>query len=280
MVAPGSGWSLPQVAFTFRHHVTPDLARIDCTATCVPGLFVKSTNKHQTDLLHIAATSSSCYICSLVSSSPSWCRQSLWSYGRCRSVHIHNPEALCCGWKKKQVFSLSWICLQNLPPPVLPVVILIIEGASFKNLKIARSENGIVNDGTLLEARWLGKALIMWCRLLLVAGRVAPRLMELLAGLVLKIQLYCLVTTLWVVYWTATFTEKPSLEVDVAQGQFSVPLSKFYSNDKHLIDNFPPRLLDFKCLKSRWRAVYVWFSRVHLWWIKVLTLCRPIMVQV
>ena len=102
--------------------------------------------------------------------------------------------------KKKQVYSLSWICLQNLPPPVLPVVILIIEGASFKNLKIARSENGIVNDGTLLEARWLGKALIMWCRLLLVAGRVAPRLMELLAGLVLKIQLYCLVTTFWVVF--------------------------------------------------------------------------------
>ena len=63
-----------------------------------------------------------------------------------------------CVVAEKKVFSLSWICLQNLPPPVLPVVILIIEGASFKNLKIARSENGIVNDGTLLEARWLGKA--------------------------------------------------------------------------------------------------------------------------
>ena len=116
----------------------------------------------------------------------------------------------------------------------------------------------------MLEARRLREALILRGRILLVAGRVAPGLVELLAGLVLKIQLYCLVTTLWVVYWTATFTEKPSLEVDVAQGQFSVPLSKFYSNDKHLIDNFPPRLLDFKCLKSRWRAVYVWFSRVHL----------------
>merc|ERR1719264_786281 len=29
----------PQAAFTFCHHVTPDLARIDCSA--VPGLFVK-----------------------------------------------------------------------------------------------------------------------------------------------------------------------------------------------------------------------------------------------
>lgn len=82
------------------------------------------------------------------------------------------------------VLSIS-ITLRPCVVAVLPVVILIIEGASFKNLKIARSENGIVNDGTLLEARWLGKALIMWCRLLLVAGRVAPRLMELLAGLVL-----------------------------------------------------------------------------------------------
>ena len=40
MVPPGSGHSLPQAAFTFCHHVTPDLARIDCNATCVPGLFV------------------------------------------------------------------------------------------------------------------------------------------------------------------------------------------------------------------------------------------------
>ena len=29
----------PQAAFTFCHHVTPDLARIDCST--VPGLFVK-----------------------------------------------------------------------------------------------------------------------------------------------------------------------------------------------------------------------------------------------
>jgi len=35
---------------------------------------------------------------------------------------------------------------------VLPVVIFVIEGAPFQNLKIARSENGIVNDGSLLEA--------------------------------------------------------------------------------------------------------------------------------
>ena len=47
MVPPGSGQSLPQAAFTFCHHVTPDLARIDCSATCVPGLFVTSANKHQ-----------------------------------------------------------------------------------------------------------------------------------------------------------------------------------------------------------------------------------------
>ena len=33
----------PQAAFTFCHHVTPDLARIDCSATCVPGLFVKQS---------------------------------------------------------------------------------------------------------------------------------------------------------------------------------------------------------------------------------------------
>ena len=32
-----------QAAFTFCHHVTPDLARIDCSATCVPGLFVKQS---------------------------------------------------------------------------------------------------------------------------------------------------------------------------------------------------------------------------------------------
>ena len=111
---------------------------------------------------------------------------------------------------------------------MLPIVILIIEGAPFQNLKIARAENGIVNDGSLLEAWGLRKALILGSWLLLVAGRVAPRLVvELLAGLVLKIQLYCLVTTFWVVYWTATFTNKPSLEVDAAQGQFSCPLPKF-----------------------------------------------------
>jgi len=68
---------------------------------------------------------------------------------------------------------------------VLPVVILIIEGAPFKNLKIARSENGIVNDGSLLKAWGLRKALILRGWLLLVAGGVAARLVELLAGLVL-----------------------------------------------------------------------------------------------
>jgi len=68
---------------------------------------------------------------------------------------------------------------------VLPVVILIIEGASFQNLKIARAENGIVNDGSVLETRRLRKALILRARLLLIARRVAPGLVELLAGLVL-----------------------------------------------------------------------------------------------
>ena len=82
----------------------------------------------------------------------------------------------------------------------MPVVILIVEGAPLQNLKIARSENGIVNDGSLLETLGLRKALILRDWLLLVAVGVAPLLMELLAGLVLKIQLYCLVTTFWVVY--------------------------------------------------------------------------------
>ena len=94
-------FSPPQAAFTFCHHVTPDLARIDCNATCVPGLFVK--RKQASVLLHteLPLASSSCYICHPASSSPSWCRQSLGSSGRCRSVHTHNSEALCCGWKKE-----------------------------------------------------------------------------------------------------------------------------------------------------------------------------------
>ena len=133
-------------------------------------------------------------------------------------------------WLKKKRQRLGFWHISD--SPVLPVVILIIEGAPFQNLKVARAENGIVNEGSgRLEARRLREALILGGRLLLVARRVAPG--QLLARLVLEIQLYCLVTTLWVVYWTATFTNKPSLEVDVAQGQFSVPLSKFYSNDKH-----------------------------------------------
>jgi hypothetical protein len=65
---------------------------------------------------------------------------------------------------------------------VLPIVILIIEGAPFQNLKIARAENGIVNDGSLLEAWGLRKALILGSWLLLVAGRVASRLIVELFG--------------------------------------------------------------------------------------------------
>ena len=215
MVAPGSGWSLPQVAFTFRHHVTPDLARIDCTATCVPGLFVKSTNKHQTDLLHIAATSSSCYICSLVSSSPSWCRQSLWNCGRCRFVRTRDSEVVSCDWKKK-----SKIKLQFSPAPVLPVVVFVVEGASFEYLKVSRPKNGIVDNRSVLEPRRLREALVVRVWFLLVAGGVPILLRELLtAGLVLKIQLYCLVTTFWV-----PFIWQPSpTNLDKAQGQCSCP---------------------------------------------------------
>ena len=130
-------------------------------------------------------------------------------------------------WLKKKRQRSSFCHFSD--SPVLPVVILIIEGAPFQNLKVARAENGIVNEGSgRLEPRRLREALILGGRLLLVARRVAPG--QLLARLVLEIQLYCLVTTLWVVYWT----EQPSLEVDSG-----TIFTKFYSNDKV----FPPGCL-------------------------------------
>ena len=93
----------------------------------------------------------------------------------------------------------SKIKLQFSPAPVLPVVVFVVEGASFEYLKVSRPKNGIVDDRSVLEPRRLRKALVVRVWFLLVAGGVPILLRELLtAGLVLKIQLYCLVTTFWV----------------------------------------------------------------------------------
>ena len=193
------------------------------------GSYWLHCRSRQTIILHIAATSSSCYIFPLVASSPSWCRQSLWNCGRCRSVRTRDSEVVSCDWKKK-----SKIKLQFSPAPVLPVVIFVVEGASFEYLKVSRPKNGIVDNRSVLEPRRLREALVVRVWFLLVAGGVPILLRELLtAGLVLKIQLYCLVTTFWV-----PFIWQPSpTNLDKAQGQFSCPFINSLS-DKSRWKNF------------------------------------------
>lgn len=69
---------------------------------------------------------------------------------------------------------------------VLPVVVLVVEGASFEYLKVSRPKNGIVDNRSVLEPRRLREALVVRVCFLLVGGGVPILLRELLtAGLVL-----------------------------------------------------------------------------------------------
>jgi len=69
---------------------------------------------------------------------------------------------------------------------VLPVVVFVVEGASFEYLKVSRPKNGIVDNRSVLEPRRFREALVVRVWFLLVAGGVPILLRELLtAGLVL-----------------------------------------------------------------------------------------------
>jgi hypothetical protein len=69
---------------------------------------------------------------------------------------------------------------------VLPVVVFVVEGASFEYRKVSRPKNGIVANRSVLEPRRLREALVVRVCFLLVGGGVPILLRELLtAGLVL-----------------------------------------------------------------------------------------------